>query len=592
MDVDVTQREPWSRSHWLFFAGVLLAYVVIAWQSIHAPLFVLDDAAELAYVRARPTPGALWSYDCFLFFRPVKNLCFLAFDALLPLGMVAVRLLAVAIGLCSGLAVWALFRKLLRTPWAALAATACWLLAPTLVTLTAWLSSVNILLMSGLSAVSLTLFLGAGERDGLSATLRLVGAWLTALLAMLCYEGAVCLPILFVLLDGYRHPARVWQRRSWQVYAGLGSALLLYLLLRMWRGAPAQQMHCPNFGEMANWQVAISAPWFFWQHLGVWLWPFHRQAVMGAYYWGEVSLLLGCAWLGALALGAGCLWLRRRYTVLALGLAWALVGFLPMSNLLAFRNGPYGDYYLALTSMGLALACGWAMGALAERGKQVRVARLALVGLVLWRLLAVGESIAWSAAWNDAGVLLQRTLRTFPQAFSAMNEYARLQYQRGAFDECHVWTDRALALAPHSREAFELRALVAERRGNLALARQELEQFMQYGGAGESWGWYFQGFILDERLGDTNGAIRCYQKAIANRTGWSPDVLDAMNALAFFAVQRGDRREAIERWEQVVRIDPARMQVRQNLIRVYAEAGDKERAQAHWQYLKMQQHVE
>ena len=54
-----------------------------------------------------------------------------------------------------------------------------------------------------------------------------------------------------------------------------------------------------------------------------------------------------------------------------------------------------------------------------------------------------------------------------------------------------------------------------------------------------------------------------------------------MTALAYFAVQRGDRREAIALWEQVVQIDPKRKQVRQNLIRVYREIGDSRMAQQH-----------
>ena len=278
--------------------------------------------------------------------------------------------------------------------------------------------------------------------------------------------------------------------------------------------------------------------------------------------------------------------MRRNVATLALGVAWCLVVFLPMSNILAFRNGPYGDYYLALPGMGLALAFGWGVSVLAAHGWRNRLAVVALALLGCWRLAAVAESLDWSAAWNDSGRILQRSIRTFPRAFSAMNEYARLHYLAGADDACQEWTARALAIAPHSRDAFALRALVAARRGDLPQAQRELDQFLQYGGSNESWGVYFQGYLLDNGMGDTNGAIRCYRKAVACRTGWTPDVLDAMSALAFFAVQRGDRGEAIKLWEQVVQVDPLRRQVRQNLMRAYLEAGDNARAQAHWLQLQ------
>jgi tetratricopeptide (TPR) repeat protein len=596
--VTLTNREKagsgqWSRLHLLLLGVILLTYVLISWQSIQAPIFVLDDAAEFAFVKFQTSWAALWQHDCFLFFRPVKNLCFLMFGALRPSGIETCRLLVTGIGLLSAVAVYALFRRLLRQPVACLAATACWLLAPTMVSCTAWLSCVNIQSMAGLAAVSLRLFLDARAGTKTSGTYSLAGAWLTSLLAMLCYEGAVCLPALFVLLDCFLCPEGLRTRRAWRTYAMLGSALLFYLLLRSLRGAVPQQIQSPNFGEMADWRVVIVAPWFFFQHLSIWLWPFGRQAILGGYVPGQVSpLLLGCAWLGVAALAAGCLWLRRRMAFAALGVAWCLVAFLPMSNILAFRNGPYGDYYLALASMGLALVFGWVTGVLAQRARLARGALLALVAIAIWRLAAVGESLVWAQAWNDRETILQRTLRTFPQAFSTINEYARLHYRRGAYDECQALTDRALAVAPHNRDSYELRALVAERRGNIALARKELDRFMQYGGTNESWGWYFQGHLLDEHLGDTNGAIRCYQQAVACRTGWSPEVLDSMCALAFFAAQRGDRREAIGLWEQVVQIDPGRKPVRQNLARAYLEAGDKAKAHAHWELLTKPQNIE
>ena len=299
---------------------------------------------------------------------------------------------------------------------------------------------------------------------------------------------------------------------------------------------------------------------------------------------------LACAWAGVLMITAGCWLLRQRLALVSLGMAWCLVAFLPMSNLLAFRNGPYGDYYLTLPSLGVALLFGWFVGERAVRSWSGMGGRLLLLVLVFWRLAAMGESLSWSMAWNDPAKILQRTIQTFPQAFGAMNEYARLRYFAGDYEACQAWTDQALVVAPRCLGAYELRALVAERRGNVDLAWNEIERFQQYGGAGQSWGWYFKGFLLDEHMRDTNGAIRCYQRAVAGRMFWSSDVLDSMNALAYFAVQRGDRRTAIDLWEQVVRADPGRLQVRQNLVRAYLEVGDRERAQQQLEIVQKELH--
>ena len=574
-----TDRQ-WTRSHLAILGMILLAYVLIVWHALQAPLMIGDDTAQLAYIRSHPALWQIAQYDCFYFFRPAKNLLFLGFNALLPLGLPACRLLAVVLGLLSALSVHLLFRRLLRAPYAALSATACWLLAPTMLACTVWLSCVNIQVMIGLAAAAVLLFLKACERTtDAHGRLLLAGAWAASLLALLCYEGAVVLPGLLVLLLFFLYPERLRERRIWRAGAVLVSALVLYLLLRTCRTPTAYRMAPVNFGEMTDWQVIAAAPWFFFQHLSIWLWPFGRQAVLGGYVLGQVSpWLLGCAWVAALALITGTLLLRRRLPIASLGVAWCLVAFLPVSNILAFRNGPYGDYYFALPSLGLALAFGWGVGALAARRQWLRGAGLALAAVVIWRLAAVGESAAWARAWNDPKAMLDRTVRTFPRAFGAINEYARVCYRQGAYDECLALTDRSLALAPCRRDAYELRALVAERRGDVTQAQKELERFMQYGGTDESWGWFFQGYLLDEHLGDTNGATRCYRQAVAHRVGWTPDVLQAMTTLGFFAAQRGDRREAVDLWEQVLRADPAQQAARQNLVRAYLENGETNRA--------------
>ena len=569
----------------LVLVVILLAYVCIAWQSIQAPLVIGDDTAELAYIRSKPLFSQLAQYDCFFFFRPFKNLLFISFDALLPFGLAACRILAIAIGIASAMPVYNLFRRLLQNPAAVLSATACWLLAPTLVSCTSWLSCVNIQAMTGFAAGAMLLALRASELCGKLRFLCLACAWLTTGLALLCYEGAVCLPALVFAVHFYLEPARLRERRAWYTYLTIGSVVVLYLLLRALRTNVPHQLVNFNFGEMSNLQVVAAAPWFLFQHFSIWFWPFGQQAILGSYRLEQVSTaLLVVLWLGLITGALACIWLRPR--MLGLGLAWSLLAFLPMSNLFAFRNGPYGDYYLALASMGLCLCMGWIVHALIERSRHDRSAYLALLLIACWRLAATGESVVWSQAWNNGETILCNTLQTFPQAFSVMNEYARLCLRKEDYDACQVWTDRSVLLAPHNRDVHELRALVADHHGDLPLARQELDLFMQYGGTHESWGWYFQGYLLDERMGDTNAAARCYQQAIDHRITWSADVLDAQSALAFFALQRGDLKTAIADWEQIVQIDPARTCLRQNLVRAYRALGENKKAQQQLDFLQ------
>lgn len=570
------------RLHRLLFVAVMLAYVLIAWQSVAAPLFVLDDADELTYVRTGRHFSTFFLYDFYSFFRPVKNLLFLAFEHLARHGLYAARLLAIGVGLASLAAVNALFRRLLRDPAAALLASACWLLAPSMVSCTAWLSCVNIQAMAGAAALAVTLYLRSRERSASADPASLAGAWLAALLAMFSYEGAVCLPGVVFAVDFFLYPERLRARATWRAYGVLFTALLAYLALRAMRGISCTLNG--SFTPMADWQVSVTAAWFTLQHLEIWLWPFGRQAAFGGYFWGQVPpVSLALAWAGVAGLGALCLLGRRRFAVPALGLAWFFIGFLPTSNLLAFRNGPYGDYYMAFASLGLALAVAWALRALAAAARLQTAAVWAAPAFVLiavWRLAAVGESVVWSHAWQSPHTVLERSHRTFPQAFDVINELARSHYQRGEYEASLALTGECLALAPERRVAYMLRALIAERRGKIEEAARNLQQFRKLARDMDPWGWYFQGYLDETYLADTNGAVRCYHQAVKLGQRWSDDVLGSLSALALLAAQQGDAERAIALWEQNLRVKPDRTEDRHNLMVTYARTGRQAQAAA------------
>src|ERR1700722_9677023 len=140
----------------LSFGAVLLAYIAIGACSIHAPFFTLDDMDELYLVRSDGSWLSLLGIDLYHFFRPVKNLMFAAYNWLYDQGgMVAVRAVPIAIGVLSACAVFKLCSRLLADRRWAVVATAIWLLSPTLVSSTVWLSASNILLMTGLAAAAL-----------------------------------------------------------------------------------------------------------------------------------------------------------------------------------------------------------------------------------------------------------------------------------------------------------------------------------------------------------------------------------------------------------------------------------------------------
>ncbi|HTR42929.1 MAG TPA: hypothetical protein VMH87_15045, partial [Pseudomonadales bacterium] len=285
----MTKANPTSRG-WMFgvsFGLVLVAYLAIGACSIHAPFFALDDMDELYLVRASSSWVALVGTDLYHFFRPIKNLMFVAYNWLYNHGgMIPVRTMALGIGVFSACAVFKLCCRLLADRNWALVATAIWLLSPTLVSSTAWLSASNILLMTGLAAVAVTLHdLACESEEPTTGSSKITGkiwgafALLFLLLALFSYEGAISVVALFFAVDWYLHPERLKRLFTWALYSLYGMAFVFYMVLR--HQAQSTQTVLGGFSNVSRFQAAVSSGYITMLHTSVWLWPFNRMAVFG-----------------------------------------------------------------------------------------------------------------------------------------------------------------------------------------------------------------------------------------------------------------------------------------------------------------------
>ncbi len=573
----------------LLFGAVLLAYFAIGACSIHAPFFSLDDNDELDLVRASGSWLALLGTDLYNFFRPVKNLLFAAYNWLYYHGgMVPVRIVPLAIGAFSAWAVFKLCCRLLANRGWALVATAIWLLSPTLVSSTVWLSASNILLMTGLAATAVISHDRACAAEELTSETAGKIGWIWSLLAPLLlflalasYEGAVSVVALFVAVDWYLHPLRLRRRSTWEKYFLYGLVLLIYLVLR--HQAQSTQYVLGGFSGVSRPDAVISSGYFTLLHAGIWFWPFNRMAVIGGYYWGQVPMVeLAVCSLLVLAATAFSILQRRRYPCATLGILWFLLAFAPMSNVLGFRNGPYCDSYIALASVGLAVAFAATLRALwpSRMTGISRVTALVLITLLIAsRVAAAFEAASWSSAWNDPMVAYERSLRTFPQAFDAMTELAKLYEARGDYHMADELAAKSITIAPDRAGPYAVRAVVAEREGRFQDALNWLAIYRHYTPSG-AWDITFQADIDADHLGQPKVAEELYQKAIARRP-WSQDALRAAYELAYMQAQQGHRAEAISLWEELLAYNPNDAVLHWDLSIAYAQQGDLKRAAYH-----------
>ena len=400
----------------------LFFYVAIQSCVLQASIFPADDINEFNYV-GNALSGAwfsLFSSDSFHYFRPVKNLLFLIFAGLRTFGMPACRLLAIAIGIASFFPVLALCRRVIGRDAGTLAA-AVWLLSPTLVSSVAWLSCVNIQAMVAFAALALV----QHDRE------RTPAALLCMLLAMFSYESAIMLGPIAVAFDFYLRPERFRSVRAWRRYGLYAALSVAYLALRFLSAS-----HLPDYAsEEVGWNCLASktelmsaAGYFTLLHLRTWLWPFGRMAVYATYQSGDVSVAVrALCWAAVLGLSFLSLSLRRRRPTVGFSIALFFLAFLPTSNALGFGNGPYGDYYLGVASIGLSLLIAEAAAWLwAVRRKNRILAPALLAALVVWRGAAGVEAARWADCWADPEKAFANGLKIFPKSFNNMQALANL----------------------------------------------------------------------------------------------------------------------------------------------------------------------
>lgn len=581
----------------LSFGGVLLAYIAICACSIRAPFFPLDDWDELYLVRSSNSWTSLLGTDLYHFFRPVKNLIFVVYNWLYNQGgMVPVRTVAIAIGVLSACAVFKLCCRLLGDRAWALVATAIWLLSPTLVSSTVWLSaSTNVLPMVGLAAAALIFHDLACESEELGAANANIRIIIWSALALLClflalfsYEGALSVVALFFAMDWYLHPARLRRFSTWRLYVLYGLALITYLILRHY--AQSTQNVLGGFSNVSRLEAAFSSGYLTMLHIGIWLWPFNRMALLGGYYWGQVSIVeLVAYYLIVLAAAAFAILWRRRYPHVTFGILWFLLAFAPMSNVLGFRNGPYGDWYIAFASIGAAVALAAILRTLwplRMTGTARMAAWVTVTLLIAWRAAAAVEAATWSYAWNNPVVVYEQSVRTFPQAFDAMTELAKLYEASGEFSKADELAAKSIELAPDRTGSYAVRAAIAEHDGRIQDALKWVTLYNKYGrGVVSAWALTFEGDIYANHLGQPKRGEEFYRQALA-KWPWPQDALRAAYELAYMEAKQGHRTEAISLWEKLLTYNPNDRVVHWDLAVAYAQQGDQKLSAYHMRIAK------
>ena len=576
--MDGLWRRFGRRRNWSFLSFFPpFAYAAIRLVTIPHEYFRVDDIWELSFVREQDSLFTLIGRDCFFYFRPIKNLLWLLFSKLDILGVEWCHVVAISIGVLSFFPVLELCRRVLGSEPKAIAASSIWLLSPTLVSSTAWLSCLNIQVMVAFSALTI-IFHDKAWDSGVFRVSAVVSAGLFLFVSLVSYESAIAVFPILILFDAMLRPRRVTTKLAGKSYCFYAAIVVLYLACRSFAGS---RTGVQDSWTQATWcQLVVTSPYFTLQHFTSWFWPFGRFTVLGSYKWGDVPLwiLISSAVFGFLVIALSWL-IRNKSPVFSFCLFFSLLGFAPASNCLGFGNGPYGDYYLTLPSIGLAAGCVELLAMLSNQpGLCRRVARVLGAVFVVVRLATIEETISWARLWANTDSACETSIRNFPIFVSNKIALIREICSQGRYHEA-LQLGREIEdwLAPESPKmgyVHLVRAIVAlnERKD----AKETLDQLLlcescHLPDVPQALLEYYRGCVFEDLQHQVEAAKERYERALGGE--WNKDLVPCADRLARILAIEGNLPDAVSFWEKAVKLDPDNVSVLWNLSIAYRDSG-------------------
>ena len=446
-------RDSWRAA--LGLLAIATVAILLFMPALEAPL-AFDDVAQIERIAEFTGWFDAFGVDCFFFFRPVKNLFFLAVER--AGGLAAVYHAAtLAIYLVAMVGVYELARQLSGRLAVGLLTAGLWVVGAPNATVASWASCFNI----SVAAAALGFGLAAYDRWREDPRRRLSAAAFFAALAigLLAYETAVAMAPLAVAIDLFRG-RRVLSRDALARYAVIAALVLAWMTWRHIAGAKSGEITLgnPSFSaDITPARLSASAPYFLWTHFVMWAAPWGNLECLGSYLWNRSipAVILPFCWLLLL----GCVLLAFRFrkpgNLFLFGLAWFLIAAFPSGNFLPIGNTPYADYYVVLPSIGLCLAVAEALRILftsataAGIARPLRIAAWTCIALLIgWRGATVTATRCWVLAWTSPAEVMARTAAARPYQFLAKAFLSKILVSNGELETARWYAERAIEDEP------------------------------------------------------------------------------------------------------------------------------------------------
>lgn len=388
-------------------------------------------------------------------------------------------------------------------------------------------------------------------------------AWVPATVSfafgLFAKESAVVLPALAAVCDAAQGRLRRDNVREWAVrYGVLAGVIVVYLLLRwnalgvlttaqFYYSQPSLHHPLPLPMTVSVAERLATAFGVIPRYLVLLVWPARLSpdysfaaVVPGSFT--DLGVVAGCVIVVAL-LGV-TVWSWARHRAVALGLAFAAIGYVTMSNLLVPTGAWMAERFLYLPMIGMAMVAGLGAEWLGKR--RPPVALVAAVALALW----FGRTIVRNRDWRDGEQLWQSAVAAQPRSVLVLHNWGEMQLARGQ-SEPAIETFRAvLEIAPEMPDTYSTmsRAYLQLRKFDeaAAAAQRAVELRSKFPAA------YNNLALALAAKGDYYAAI----EHLITATTQNPDFYDAWNNLGVVYFNTGKYTEAIAAYKRSIEIFP------------------------------------
>ncbi len=284
------------------------------------------------------------------------------------------------------------------------------------------------------------------ERNRLIFTLGLF------LLGLLSKPSAVIfLPLVFLINYFYFDHQQHYRRRAWFYIGSLFLCVLVTAMTIFGTAADVEKYSFHGGSYATNLFVMMTVFWKYWLLL---IFPYHQNILYSSpIYRSMLNPPVLYSALGIFSFLLILFILRKREKSIVFWLAWFLVGFIPVSNLIAPLPSIMNDRYLYIPIVGFFAAMFLLMEKLSQGflfGSKNSQGRIATVGLVT--ILIFPYSILTMQRipdWKTAETLWESALKRAPREDSRIYYFYGInQLDKGEFERSVTLLKKSLALHP------------------------------------------------------------------------------------------------------------------------------------------------